>query len=108
MAEVATPSRIHCLLLDLGRATNRAYGGAGFMIARPAAIVKAERSPQWQIVTNHRLDERTAADLEKIVKLFSERPPLRVSIENMPLQHVGLGSKTSLLLAVIAVISKEL
>lgn len=78
------------------------------MIARPAVVVKAERSPKWQIATSLRIDERTAADLERTIRFFSERSPLRVSIENMPLQHVGLGSKTSLLLAVIAAISNEL
>ena len=59
-------------------------------------------------LTKLRLDERTAKDLERVVRIFSEKSPLRVSIESMPLQHVGLGSKTALLLAVIATISNEL
>lgn len=78
------------------------------MITTPGVLLTAESAPTWQLETTPQLDERTLADLRRVIDSFSRERPLRIVIESAPLQHVGLGSKTALLLAVIASISKAL
>ena len=108
---IRTGCRIHCGLLDLGRATDRAYGGAGFMIAGPGVQVCARCDSRFGVVGNIPLDERTRTDLRKALEAVSCRvakKSVTVSVESMPPQHVGLGTKTALILGALLAAHVEL
>ncbi len=108
---VKTGSRIHCSLLDLGSATDRAYGGAGFMIEGPEIRVSAAQSSQWDVTSALPIDMRTRNDIEKMFERlarYTEGGLANLHIESLPPQHVGLGTKTGLLLASLVAIKEEL
>lgn len=102
--EVSAPSRVHITLSDLGRTTFRAYGGLGFAVDTPRVQLKLVAGKAAEI-TGVELDasarnavRQTAAYLASLAggKAFS------VSVQALPGPHSGLGSKTSLLLGLIA------
>jgi beta-ribofuranosylaminobenzene 5'-phosphate synthase len=99
--------RLHVGLLDLGHATRRRYGGAGFTIGGPCLEVSAERlepGHHLEVVGLERFDDRARREAEHVLDAFQELTgPLsaRLRVGDGPPQHVGLGSKTSLLLALL-------
>ena len=110
-ALIKTGSRIHCSLLDLGSATEHAYGGAGFMLEGPEVKVSAVRSSAWHVTSGLLLETRTRDDLEETLSRLSQHTKgisATLSIESLPPQHVGLGTKTSLLLACLLAVKEEL
>jgi beta-ribofuranosylaminobenzene 5'-phosphate synthase len=92
--------RIHLGLLDLSGIGRRIYGGAGFSLSGPAAIVIAETSTRTE-VTGARLAADDVATLERKV-LDLTKLGTRLSVEGDYRRHVGLGSGTMLTMAVLA------
>ncbi len=95
--------RIHIVLLDLGNVTSRKYGGAGFILDGPFVQVNVEHAKTNELKDRDMLDDRGKNDiidlLESMTRLTREH--YSVCIERLPPQHIGLGSKTSLSLAVL-------
>ena len=97
--------RLHVSLIDLGGWTYRKYGGAGFSITGPPIEVSAHTSLKAQQVRGLALlDERARSDVLSAMSRFKElhpTPEFEVALEAIPQQHVGLGTKTALVLAVL-------
>jgi beta-ribofuranosylaminobenzene 5'-phosphate synthase len=101
--------RIHIGLIDLGHATTRKYGGIGIMLDWPAVDVIAERATHGQgVYFSDNFEDRDRASIENVVQDLKTRHGIhdfRVTIRLHPPPHVGLGSKTSVSLAVIRAIA---
>jgi beta-ribofuranosylaminobenzene 5'-phosphate synthase len=105
---VIAPARLHLGLFDLGNATSRTFGGVGLMIENPPTVVTVRRSSATRIEGGSLSDDARLV-LERRVLRFVERQgfgPVSVQIENHAPEHVGLGSKTSLILATLTAISE--
>jgi beta-ribofuranosylaminobenzene 5'-phosphate synthase len=102
--------RLHLSLFDLGSATPRQYGGVGFAIDGMPTVVTASTSDVTELLGIEKLDNQGMADVwGAIHRIHSEygTPPMSVHIETMPPQHIGLGTKTSLVLGVLQAIAVE-
>src|SRR5438045_8305016 len=99
---VQTGARLHVTLLDLGTATSRIYGGAGFAVTGPLTRASVEAASDWSIKFPPTLDPRAQSDIAACVERVSVLTPLKANITFRchAEQHVGLGSKTSVLMAV--------
>ena len=99
--EVRSFPRIHVTLIDLGGATQRRFGGAGFALDAMPAVVKAFRDKECRVEGAPNLRGRDRKDLELYVRRLSNamERTFRVQVQSVMQQHVGLGSKTALLLA---------
>lgn len=117
MVRVWAPSRLHFGLLSLaadggvwpdrhGRATlaARRFGGVGLMVDRPGVQVRATPSNEWLAegpLADRALEfARRWADGIHQERPDQELPPQRLTIEQAPPEHVGLGAGTQLGLAV--------
>lgn len=103
-ATIVAASRLHIGLLDLGRLTPRAYGGAGVMVDGPVTTVTASASKRWGIDSAIPLDNRTTIDIRAALQRLSQYTHGRTAmivIENHPRAHIGLGTKTSLILSTL-------
>ena len=110
MTRVHGYPRLHASLFDLGIATPRQYGGVGFAIDGMPTVVSAERDINFTLQGTEHLDEVGAENVRMAIeRLRSEVdiPPMSVCIESLPPQHVGLGSKTTVLLGVLRAIAAE-
>ena len=110
MSIVESFSRLHIGLLDLANATPRKYGGAGFTLSGPSVIVQAIRSRRTGIDHSGNIDTRAAGDLELAVQRLQKvaaGSTVCVQVLRMVPQHVGLGSKTALVLATLKAIDLE-
>ena len=98
---VRTFPRIHMTLIDLAGATQRRFGGAGFSLDAMPATVSARMAPGNRLDVVPNLDERDRNDLERYVGMLSRAMNMcfYVEVSTVMPQHVGLGSKTALLLA---------
>ena len=98
---VRTFPRIHMTLVDLGGATRRRFGGIGFGLDSMPATVAATSAPRNLLTVVPTLHERDRHDLERYLVHISEATShcFRVEVTSVMRQHVGLGSKTALLLA---------
>lgn len=95
--------RLHLGLVDLGNATPRKYGGAGFVLNCLPVEVSVERGPE-SLIGLELLDRRGQADIMSVIERMRKTlsiKPARVTIRRMPPQHVGLGTKTALTLALL-------
>ncbi len=95
--------RLHVGLVDLGDATPRKYGGAGFMLNDfPVEISVAHG--RHRLTGLQLLDRRGRTDilaaLDRLKKLFPVRSA-RITIRLALPQHVGLGAKTAITLAIL-------
>jgi beta-ribofuranosylaminobenzene 5'-phosphate synthase len=101
---VKASSRIHLGLMDMGRVTGRTFGGLGFMIDEPFIEAIAYPSDQLQVICPSSLDDSTRpyllARVQQLLEL-SPGPPACIELIPRVLEHVGLGSKTSMTLAVL-------
>lgn len=98
--------RLHVGLMDLGRATPRAFGGAGFSLSGPELRVVARRRGDGAITLagEESLDLRGRDDAQQALSRFQSLVPavgMSLTVESMLPQHIGLGSKTALLLALL-------
>lgn len=92
----------------MGTATPRQYGGVGITIERPVTVVEALRADRLILDGLEGVDEEGRIDVEKAMwRLCRRLGSLRVraSLLEMPSQHVGLGTKTSLVLATLKAVS---
>jgi beta-ribofuranosylaminobenzene 5'-phosphate synthase len=104
---VTTCPRIHIGLIDLGFVTPRKYGGAGIMIDWPVIKVSARQSVGHAIVDNDLIDSAAQDDLLSLVNRLTDEfgvPSTQIEVHSCAPQHIGLGSKTALVMATIAAI----
>jgi beta-ribofuranosylaminobenzene 5'-phosphate synthase len=93
---VTTGSRLHFTLIDMNADLGRVDGGIGVALKRPGWKVEISKVRKWTV-------DRQA---EQVVELLKERlsPSSNFKVEvkaRMP-EHVGLGSRTQLALAIAA------
>lgn len=96
--------RIHIGLMDLGNATFRKYGGAGFTLSGLPTEIVATRSRRIVVRDSGKLDVQGKKDLVSALQRLSDIAPLakaQVTVRQLPPQHIGLGTKTSLLLGAL-------
>jgi beta-ribofuranosylaminobenzene 5'-phosphate synthase len=96
--------RIHFGLLDLAHATQRKYGGVGVVLDWPAYEIRVSASDQLEFAGFMALDAIAGDDIQAVAKSFlagNRLKSCRIELCRPPLQHVGLGSKTALTLAVL-------
>jgi beta-ribofuranosylaminobenzene 5'-phosphate synthase len=94
--------RLHATLIDLGDATYRRYGGAGFALARPETEVTVSLGSEDMIHLPSGLEDRDREDVLAVISrvVTAAKCHFRVSVSTMPPLHVGYGSKTALVLAI--------
>lgn len=104
---VRAPARMHLGLLDMSGATGRRFGGAGFMVTAPQTVVTVRRANRPAIEWDADVSARDRMDLEKLVAGVSATAgrPFSVTVEQHPPMHVGCGTKTTLLLSVLAAVN---
>lgn len=102
---ITSPSRIHLSLIDLNGALGRIDGGIGFGLSKPNIIVELTDEVQSKdriiIQSNEEfkpLVENIIRDFEKAYHVQFDR--LKIEVLSMYKPHIGLGSKTQLLLSV--------
>lgn len=103
--------RIHIGLIDLGSATHRRYGGIGFSLSEPATVVRATPSRRLSVIGLRKLDSAGRRDVLAALDRLKQRighVTLRLTIERIPPQHVGLGTKTTIVLALLAAATRLL
>jgi beta-ribofuranosylaminobenzene 5'-phosphate synthase len=99
--------RLHIGLIDLGNATMRQNGGAGISIQGLQGLhteVRVRGSASFRLEGLESLDSRMKADISSALSRLFKRippPPIALHITCTPPQHVGLGSKTALILALL-------
>jgi beta-ribofuranosylaminobenzene 5'-phosphate synthase len=101
--------RIHFGLLDLSHATPRKYGGAGVMLDWPTTVVAARPSSHDEIFGLDALDLSAQDDLLQVLSRLRKEhgaPSLHLEISHTAPQHIGLGSKTALILATIGAVAR--
>lgn len=88
----------------MGFASPRAFGGVGFMLDRTAADVELRRAPTMMFAGTTELDEACKAELSALVASLCEAngQPVETIVHGHALQHIGLGTKTALKLAVVS------
>lgn len=109
MTRVIGYPRLHAGLFDLGTATPRQYGGIGMAVDGLPTVVSARRADHFSIEGVELLDPAAVADLDGAITRLVGRgslPSVAVRVDAIPPQHVGLGTKTTLLLAVLKAISE--
>ncbi|MBI2710058.1 MAG: hypothetical protein HYX34_10235 [Actinobacteria bacterium] len=109
MTRVIGYPRVHAGLFDLGYATPRQYGGVGMAVDGLPTVVSARPADQFSIDGVELVDRAAVADLDSAITRLAgggRRAPVSVTVEAVPTQHVGLGTKTTLLLAVLKAISE--
>jgi beta-ribofuranosylaminobenzene 5'-phosphate synthase len=109
---VEAHGRVHAALIDLGRATPRAYGGCGFAIDAPVVRVHARPGTSLQFNYVGTLDARGREDVSGALTRLAEHVghPIdaELAIDGWIPQHVGLGTKTALLLALLDATNRAL
>jgi beta-ribofuranosylaminobenzene 5'-phosphate synthase len=97
--------RLHFGLADLGRATLRAYGGAGVQLSGPYIDIEAVVEPTATLSGFERLEARGQADLAAAIRRLEaavpDGPSFRVTLLTEIHEHVGLGSKTAMTLGAL-------
>lgn len=100
--------RIHVALIDLAHATRRRYGGVGFALDCCPVEVKYEESLNLLLSGFDTLDIPAQKDVLSLIERMNDklrRSTFNLSVRQMLPQHVGLGSKTALLLSIAQVIN---
>lgn len=102
---VSAYSRIHLGLIDVGNATRRLYGGAGFSLKGFETVVDVRECTNGLKLffdCEHELRSQSDA-LQAMDRLNSSTRDLRgeVVVRRIAPEHIGLGSKTALILAIL-------
>jgi beta-ribofuranosylaminobenzene 5'-phosphate synthase len=101
--------RLHMTLIDLGDATERKYGGAGVSLSQPVIQVIARPASRMLLSGMEQLDERGRLDAQAAIGRLARHAAIRpceLSLETLPPQHVGLGTKTSIVLSLLVALSR--
>jgi beta-ribofuranosylaminobenzene 5'-phosphate synthase len=96
--------RIHVCLLDLAGATGRKNGGAGFTLDGLSTIIKVGKVPLTTVTVvgnDEELSEAIKGLLERLRQSVDEKLTFSLEIIPPPALHVGLGSKTAVLLGIL-------
>jgi beta-ribofuranosylaminobenzene 5'-phosphate synthase len=96
--------RIHVCLLDLAGATGRKNGGAGFTLDGFSTIIKVEKAPSTTVTVvgnDEELSEEIKGVIERLQESIDKNLTFLLEIIPPPALHVGLGSKTAVLLGVL-------
>jgi len=102
---VAAYPRLHFGLLDCADVSGRVFGGVGVAVDALPAIVacKPVRGSRSQVSSVVAVDAEALSDVEsaiaRLAQFTDSGDGVSLVIERMPPQHVGLGSKTALILA---------
>lgn len=99
--------RLHACLFDLGNATSRRNGGAGFTLAGLPTVVEALQSNRVEVSYSAIVDQPARMALANALKRLSKIRPSAVAelrVVEVSRQHVGLGSKTALILGALKAI----
>lgn len=111
LAVLAYP-RLHVGLLDLGHATSRKYGGAGFSIGGPASRLSATPSDRLSLIGFENLDLRGQEEIRTVLGRLADFGgldlPLTLRLDAVAPQHIGLGTKTAICLATVVVVCRSL
>lgn len=101
-------SRIHIGLVDLAGVSARSFCGFGFSLAAPSTCWLVENSSTISLDGVSHLDALALEDLDRIVDRLRTRGVggFAAKLERTPPQHIGLGTKTSLLLSLISAINE--
>jgi beta-ribofuranosylaminobenzene 5'-phosphate synthase len=104
---VNAPARLHLGLFDLGHATRRSFGGVGFMIDEPRAVVEAIKSDNTRVYSDYLSLETTRGLQGRVEDLRRQlgTGPVAIFVRRGPPEHIGLGSKTCLTLACLTAAS---
>ncbi|MDN4984657.1 sugar kinase [Bradyrhizobium sp. WYCCWR 13022] len=97
--------RIHVGLTDLGFASQRRFGGVGFAIDYPITVMEFNGSSEFALTGLDGLDLPARAELQRIfVRLqdLARAKPFCAHLSAHAPQHCGFGSKTTLVLSLIA------
>jgi beta-ribofuranosylaminobenzene 5'-phosphate synthase len=98
--------RIHVGLLDLAGATSRLYGGLGFMLDGLTTRVCLTFSEAYALSISDTYDANTRNEIETAIdRIPLLRTPWTLRVETEAIPHVGLGTKTTLLLATLTGLS---
>lgn len=101
--------RIHMTLIDLGHATLRVNGGAGFAVQGLPLRISAQTSGRDRISMPEGFDHAAQDDLEmalaRMRKVF-EFPPTLISAVTSAPQHIGLGTKTCAALGALQAVAR--
>src|SRR5437879_1301378 len=98
MIRVTTGSRLHFGLIGLGADAPRRFGGAGLMVDSPGLALHVEPAADWTASGPH-ADRALTCARQFAAGVGIDRPQ-RLTIEQAPPEHVGLGTGTQLGLAV--------
>lgn len=95
--------RVHVGLIDLGDVTGRRYGGAGFAIDGFPTTAVATIGRGIGVRARSTFQEKDLVDLEVVSRRISARlgREFEVLVEGGAPLHVGLGCKTSTVLAIV-------
>lgn len=96
--------RIHLGLIDLGNVTLRKYGGAGFTLTGPTIETEATSDDVKCVIGDDILDSRARDDIHSALdrlRVVFPNTNAKIKIKNIPPQHIGLGTKTSVILNVL-------
>ncbi|SDT48839.1 beta-ribofuranosylaminobenzene 5'-phosphate synthase family protein [Bradyrhizobium canariense] len=100
--------RIHTGLVDLAGVSDRSFCGVGFSISGPCTSWCIEDAKNIRLNGISHLDHLALNDIERVVNDLKAMTVkgFSATLERSPPQHVGLGTKTSLLLSLIAAINR--
>ncbi len=100
--------RIHITLIDLGHATLRMNGGAGFAVDGLPLKISAETGGCDHVSMPGGFDRAAHDDVElaltRMRRVF-EFPPTLISVVTSVPQHIGLGTKTCAVLGTLQVVA---
>lgn len=88
----------------MGNVTARSYGGAGFTLSSPATEIIGTYSERTSVVGLEKLDAVGRRDLLASLNRLTKVNPSRTAhliVKKIPTQHIGLGTKSSLLLGAL-------
>ena len=102
-AVVRAYPRIHITLVDLGNGTGRRYGGSGFAVDGLTTTASAKESSQTELVGPSHFDAPDIHDIRAALDRLSDSvgTAFSVSVRCDAPSHVGLGTKTSCVLAAL-------
>lgn len=102
--QISANPRIHIGLVDLAGISQRSYCGVGFSVSGLSTKWSIYDAENISFDGVHHLDAAAQNDLDSVTRHLQQRMPggFHATLKEGPDQHIGLGTKTSLLLALIA------
>jgi len=107
LGRVISYPRLHACLFDLGNATPRRNGGAGFTLAGLPTVVEAHQSERMAVSYFANVDRPARMALSHAIQRLAKIRPGAVAllrVTEVSRQHIGLGSKTALVLGALKAI----